>query len=201
MLLRNYDKLCAFSTLTHLYDASGNMGTTQYDVINNIYPKATGGNILGLFTQARSAPGLPMTKFTNGLNGLGDITYHDCNLIVGTNNTPVTYDDYTMSPISTNDIKNIAHTYEFHEDENTGEIISTYKKTFTAFNDITIKEIGVIQGVQNSSSSYQYVLVYREVLETPIEVPAAANVMITLTKRISPNSNQPADYVATASVE
>jgi hypothetical protein len=44
-------------------------------------------------------------------------------------------------------------------------------------------------------------LVYREVLETPIEVPAAANVMITLTKRISPNSNQPADYVATASVE
>jgi hypothetical protein len=62
--------------------------------------------------------------------------------------------------------------------------------------DITIREIGVIYADFNT----QY-LMYREVLETPIEVPVNANFKLTLTKKVSVNPNIPTDYAATASVE
>lgn len=198
MLLRNYDKICALSDISHLNSVKL---FNEYNVISSIFPRDTSGTSRQPYSDS-SAMRRPMTTFSNNGNTLtGGTTFYNCNLIVGTSSTPVTYDDYTMSPISASDIQNVAHSYELTTDESTGELISTYKKTFTALTDTTIKEIGVIQGFQTGSNGYWAVLVYREVLETPINVVAGANAMITLTKRISPNSNQPTDYVATASVE
>ena len=194
MLLQNYDYLMAFSNMCQRSDGSGQnspsgISLKRYDGITTDAYVSTSGLRL------------PMVSFRNDANQHTFNSSQYNNLIVGSDDTPVTYTDSKISPISTSSITPLTHTNSNVLDETTGEIVSTYRKTFNALADITIKEIGVMYGVPYNSSSANGFLVYREVLETPIEVPLGANVVITLTKRISTNPNQPADYVATANVE
>jgi hypothetical protein len=201
MLLRNYDNLITLGSYNwkkwSIFIPTDNSKFGDGDL--------TLKNTSGGLTYFISPP-YPTMSFANLDNSYtsNNSKSGSCSLIVGSGDTLVTYDDYKLENIiSTNDIQavNITNTdpvYDIANDVWVGE----YKKVFMALNDITIKEICV--AYYNSFTNggyYQTLLLYREVLETPIEVPANATVTVIFKVKVKPNSNKPADYVASASVE
>jgi hypothetical protein len=127
------------------------------------------------------------------------------NLICGAGDTPVTYDDYKLDVAFTTDQVKVLS--KFHKElepiynESDNSWTFTYTKTFTAKEDIVVKEIGVTSGFYYNSSNQNGALIFRKVLDTPIEVPANANFTLSFTITKSANPNKPANYEATASVE
>lgn len=188
MLLRNYDLMCAL-----------HQSTFTDKVIESIKAKiknADGGSL------NVAATGIyPLSSFVNVNNTPGKGLYNI--LVVGSNDTPVSYDDVKINLISGLTGVSITDTQGvLNEDENIFE--NVLKVVYNNGNNesVIIKEIGVYQGVSGTYATTAWqTLLYREVLETPIEVPSGASVTISFTKRVSLNTNQPADYVATASVE
>lgn len=95
--------------------------------------------------------------------------------IFGTDDTAVTYDDYTLSLASLTNVQyswdGINYDAESKTYSNTARFI--FKNNTSS--DITVKEIGIrTYGYQPQS-----VLLYREVLETPITIPAGNSVTYT----------------------
>lgn len=187
MLLRNYDLLCALQ-----------LSTFKKTVIDTIRTKikTTAGSSIGNSTAFTSY--IPFNNFiiTNNVTGTNGYS----TLVVGSDDTPVTYDDYKISLIS--GLTGVSAT-EFQTGLIDNETIfeNTIKTIYTNSNadTVIIKEIGVYYNVANNTS--YATMIYREVLDTPIEVPSGANVVISLTKKINLCSNQPAEYTATATTE
>jgi hypothetical protein len=79
---------------------------------------------------------------------------------------------------------------------------NTYSRTlsydYQAKEDLTVQEIGVEYCYGGGSA---YCLVYREVLDSPISVTKGQYITVSLTTTVSANSNKPADYSATVTVE
>lgn len=200
MLLRNYDNamVCKGMVATR--------GTSEYLVSDgefgdgSLIVKDVNGNLRKICNNTNWKY-QPLSVFDN-VGQTESFDYGCSNLVIGTNDTPVTYDDYDItSYISGVTFASHSFDYQYNEEDNT--LITNYKKIFTATQDITIKEICIMSSVpfSASSSGFTVILTYREVLETPIEVAAGSNAVITFTKKQSLNQNKPADYVATASVE
>lgn len=199
MLLRNYDNIEVISRLRASTPAMPLSGTYGLDDNFNIKPTSNETiNYVG------SHCDMSLFNFKNGANSYGGGGVNYTNLIVGSSDTPVTYNDTSLgASISTANITNLSESFtDPVYDEVNQTWTREYKKVFSAVSDITIKEIGIVKGLSCNSGNYQkYFLVYREVLETPIEVPTGANVVITFKAIVSANPNKPTDYVATASVE
>lgn len=95
-------------------------------------------------------------------------------ILFGTDDTPVTFNDYTLSGY-----KSLSHTtnptwdgvqYNADTKEYSNILRATIKNNTGA--DFTIKEIGI--------KTYGYdILMYREVLETPITIPAGKTITYT----------------------
>ena len=188
MLTRNYDLIC-----------SAISSTFKRTVIKTLEDKVK--NVDGSTIYSSIALGYyPLNNIviTNNIGSNNGNTV----LLVGSDDTPVTYDDYKITLIS--GLTGVSAT-EFQtgliEDDTVFE--NTIKVIYTNSNadSIIIKEIGAYFNVVGNASSNYQILLYREVLDTPIEVPSGANAVISLTKRTSLYPNIPADYVATASVE
>jgi hypothetical protein len=127
-------------------------------------------------------------------------------LTAGASDTPVSCDDYTLAtPFTTNDaiqISGSAVLGDYTYDESSNTFSRTYQRAFMAKKDIVIKEIGITtRAYKASNGAWNYpVLIYRKVLDAPIEVPANANFILSFSTTISANPNKPADYNASAAL-
>jgi hypothetical protein len=203
MLLRNYDNamICQGMVVTRgtseFLVSDGEFGDGSL-VIRNVYNNSNNKICNNSYWVHQ-----PLSTFDNA--GQTDSFSRGCsNLVIGDGNTPVTYDDFKLeSMISGAKVIFASHSFDYQYNEENNTLTSNYKKVFTATENITIKEIGVYSSVPfgTTESKFIPILTYREVLETPIEVAAGSNVVVTFTKKQNLNQNKPADYVATASVE
>jgi hypothetical protein len=94
-------------------------------------------------------------------------------LELGTSNTPVEYDQYAMGSIldrtETFDTITVKRTYGLYED---GSLEIFFIVTCTPKTDLTIKEVGLSKSIFQNNTERGRFLIYREVLETPIQLTA-----------------------------
>lgn len=196
MILRNYDNhIAMFQGTSSLGRSTSYNGSSITQEVTDygegsLKCKSITGSVGDCVISYEHA--LPFCHWSGGAT-----TYNLSRLIIGDDNTAVSYNDYKLGNNITGKTTFVSQQIESCRLDITNNcIITNYKCVLMANEDITIKEIGVIYSDYNT----QY-LMYREVLETPIEVQANATVTMTFTKKVSVNPNKPADYVATASVE
>lgn len=199
MLLRNYDKMDLMRRIADQSDSNSYFGAVNDDFTgNNLSIK----DIDGYVKRVYNAPTL-LGNFGHNSSMLIISNSVTC-LVCGSGSTPVTYDDYKLENILTDTqaqgVK-IEGDYNPVYNEETDSWSRTVSRTFLANEDLVINEIGVYQGCTYEYEKRQLVMVYRKVLDTPIEVPAGANFTISFTTNISANQNKPNNYDATASVE
>ena len=124
-------------------------------------------------------------------------TYGCSWIALGSGNTPVTYDDYTLenrlttSQIAANSSSGVSSTATYNEESKTW--IKTMSYDFQAKTDVTVSEIGVEYYTANG----EYCLVYREVLDTPVSLTTGQYLKVSITTTVSSNPNKPADVSTT----
>lgn len=218
MLLRNYDNIMTVRQLCSHNINLGDSSSAYGD--GNLCVKNSSGTLRQLSsTFITSCQGTywgfnPFVHFYENANSFADLPgtsntrIGECTLVCGSDNTPVMYDDYKLGSQFTNTqvsriVKNNYESPIYNSNTNTWS--STYSTTVLANEPIIIKEIGIYTSVQYDCSSTKYldkgILIYRKVLDTPIEVPAGTNFVLSFTTTVSANPNKPADYDATVSVE
>lgn len=118
-------------------------------------------------------------------------------ICLGDGNTPVTYDDYKLSGnLVKNSLTKISQTTVY--DEVTKEYVTTLFATYTNTTgaDITVSEWGLFaQGTGTNapsssskgtySNSGQYILLYREVLDTPVVIEAGNTTTFEFNLKVS----------------
>lgn len=116
------------------------------------------------------------TTLTHNKNGM-------C-LLVGTNDEAVTENDYTISAIETVSSA-VAQTITRIID-NDGKFAMQITRTLqnTAEQDITIKELGLFFKMSFVNSTYKNCLFAREVLDTPIVVPAGGKFTVSMIVKV-----------------
>ncbi len=205
MLLRNYDNIMASYKLPNIAtgtsgvylstDASvfgdGHINVISYDGKIAKFPYSEEYMIRPFLFR-----NFPNTYTPSDAWGMGF-----SNLICGSGDTAPTYDDYKLGDIITglDCIKNSCGVYVY--DENSKSWSREYKKTYYNSNEfpVTVREIGVIYMVRYNGWD-RNALIYRKVLDTPVEVPAEANFIISFTPKVSANPNKPVDYDVSAVV-
>jgi hypothetical protein len=196
MLLRNYDN---YSNLISLNRSSygDKIGDTSKFGDGYLNVKDINGTVRDVTYYYSLSP---FYTWNTGGNGCGTL------FCFGSGSTPVDYDDYKLESlykestdysIVSNSITHTTPTYD--EEDNTWE--NTISQAFTALKELTINEIGVYQKFVYKGSSTTTALIYRKVLDTPIVVPANANVVLSFTSKVNACSNKPANYEASVSVE
>lgn len=211
MLLRNYDNLIAMQSLPK----TGVTTITDTNVFGDghLNLKDLSGNIKSNYYGSSSVWENHWLPFQNmghnsGSSIINTNNYHrETNIITGSGDTEVSYDDFNLaSPFSSTQVNNAptgvtigALTY--NSDTESWE--RTITVTILALQDIEVKEIGAITGAKTGSetSGTYNVLVWREVLDEPVSVSADGTFKVSLTISIAANANKPADYHATVSVE
>lgn len=193
MLLRNYDNLMAISGMlktrgTNNYISSDEGFGDGILSVKRVYPDTVSRVVNSDWGYE------PLSTF-EGIQYTESFSTGSSNLGVGSGSRPVTYDDNKMeSPLH---LTFVNHSFDYSYDEENNALVSNYRKIFSTTTDVTIREIGILYTAPGTGA----ILVYREVLESPIQVPAGSNVVIKFTKKQSLNQNRPTDYTATASVE
>ena len=200
-LLRNYDNFMALQSLVATESEVVGDATSFDD--KHLCMKDTSGNLRTLWRRAEKNAN-PL-----GIFGIDTGSFSSCDtqmstLIAGSGNSEVTYDDYKLESIFTNSqVQKVSH---ICGDTIYNETDKTWERTYTlvclAKEDLTIKEIGVLHRNYraNASSGYYYALVYRKVLDTPVEAPANSSFILSFTTKVSANPNKPTDYDANAIV-
>ena len=119
---------------------------------------------------------------------------------LGSGTTPVTYDDYKLenelstSQIAVNSASALVGAAVYDEQTKTWTRTTSYD--FQAKSDITVSEIGVVYHLP-CRYAYEYCLVYREVLDTPVSLTTGQYLKVSITTTVSANPNKPADVSAT----
>lgn len=212
MLLRNYDNIM---TRLRIYDDA----LTPADTHNGEFLDTTKLNLKQLNGIVSAVSGTYYNfSFTVPFSqwGTSEKTASSSWLFAGSSdldcygNIGVSYDDYTLgkfdtTPSSLSDSISISKPY-FDETENCW--CQVRKQSYMANCDMIIKEIGVSHASTSTSVWYvgnagydTAILVYREVLENPIEVKSGQIYTITFTIKSSILDNKPADYQASISIE
>lgn len=201
MLLRNYDNLCAYLQMP--LKPGEKFSTTGFGD-GSLCMKTTNG-VVGLPTRQGSSENIttPFSRF--GISSTDFDAFYDvfsaC-IVAGSGNTQVNYDDYKLDNMfSDSQVAKIDGSEIYSEAvlEN-GVWTKTYSVTVLAKEAITVSEIGVL-GYCKIPSSDCKLLLYREVLKTPIEVPANSNFVLSFTVKVPTNPNKPANYSASAATE
>ncbi|MBE6800684.1 MAG: hypothetical protein E7529_05720 [Ruminococcaceae bacterium] len=194
MILRNYDNILA-------YNALPNRNAVEFPgekVFGDGYLacKLTHGTVANpQYYNGYS----PLSMFSESSPNSSANSYS--NLICGSGDTEVTYDDYKLaSPFTTKELSSVSGVHKVSEpvyDEETNTMSISYTRNFLANENVTVREIGIHYTLKNVGE----VLIYRKVLENPIEVTAGNQFSLTFTAFVPINPNKPANYEATASVE
>ena len=197
MLLRNYDNIVAAYSLAayqeQIEDIS-NFGDGHLNV------KDRSGVLKYLRTGSLSYSALPMSVLYY-IEGNDYNSYKgDSWIVLGSGNTPVTYDDYKLenklsaSQIQINSSSGVSSTATYNEETKTWTKSRSYD--FQIKSDVTVSEIGVEYSADNGAQ----VLVYREVLDTPVSLTAGQYLKVSITTTVSANPNKPANVSASALV-
>lgn len=101
------------------------------------------------------------------------------NIVIGTGTTPVTKADYMLESEVVTGLTCEAVSTSVDEDAKT----VTYRKTVTNSGDadVTITEVGLTSPCPISSSSSYQALIYREVLDNAITIPAGESATVAVT--------------------
>jgi len=187
MLLKNYYEIyknisstCSLKnvagtdvTSKYLYfgGTSTTGGVTYRNIINS---SATSTNVTSGFNQlgvlygmvANGNPESVTNFYSMGIGLIG----------VGTDDTPVTYEDYKLGNIVAlpQTQYNIVNIVEDGKHIGLGYTVSINNNTGA---DVEIKEVGLYSGLYNQSKPF---LIYREVLETPITIPNGQSIVVTM---------------------
>ena len=173
MFLRNYDNMMVLYHFT-----TGN--TNAHNSSSEIYINNSGSWGDGNVNVKRSDGSVAGFVKDYNMNYVLYITsLSPQNICIGTGNTPVTYDDYTLSGEIIDNRKLSYVSYKINYDAEGRKVSKTVTYTYTNETDsnITISEWGLFRRwntysdsavlFSNSSSN---ILFYREVLETPITI-------------------------------
>ena len=192
MLLRNYDNIMTFNNLCKLDNSIDNSGY--------------GDGFLGVKTWKgtllKTGYTLPFTSFAANNNSVYNYGYPK--LLCGYDESEVTYDDYNIASLPS--LNFVSHsvspiTYDGETNTYTTEYTKTYNNATS--DTVIINCIGCATGSKSSSgdNTEYHALYYKEKLPESVEIPANASITLKLKTIIKGNSNKPADYVASASVE
>lgn len=204
MLLRNYDNIMTAFRITNFLSNTAMSIQTDTEVFGDGHINvAKGTSIFGIYFK-NNARYVPFSWFGEKENkDSGATSYGESVLIVGSGDKTESYDDTELAEIISSDkLGQVTGSSSFENtyDENLGVWISTYKRSFVAKEKMTIREIGVIYGMNVASASVGVSLVYRKVLDIPVEVESGASFVVSFTQTISANPNKPADYDASVVV-
>jgi len=126
------------------------------------------------FSRVQSFEGRPWSLTADAYGYINDVQNYKIiysRLELGTSNTPVEYDQYAMGSIldQTNDFDTytVKKTYGLYED---GSLEIFFIVTCTPKTDLTIKEVGLSKPIFQHNTEQGRFLIYREVLETPIQL-------------------------------
>lgn len=195
MLLRNYDNIMS---------AQGLLGSYPRNIIgsefgpNNLTLKKTDGTVTPVFYGAPFRE--PATNDNNGNPGRNQFS-----LCCSSDNNEPNYNDYILANRCS--AKYITHYYETFQ-ENNKNIIEidldngqkgwkkTYKKLYSANEDIQVGKIGVIVNLYdgNYSPYDHYILVYEEKLPEVLDIRKYTNFELSFTTIVSENPNEPITY-------
>lgn len=127
-------------------------------------------------------PGMFSQAADPQLGQVGSATYaHHTNFVVGSGATPVTASDYRLEQEIVEGLACDAVTSQVDDTTHT----VTYRKTLrnTSDDDITIREVGLTGAVTTTMPTRKQVLVYREVLETPVTIAPGDSATLRITIR------------------
>lgn len=205
MLLRNYDNfitsITSCGTLTKWSSKPALHTDKSVFGDGHINLKDTTGRIMGMTPNSYSMVEIPLVTFTESDNS--HTSSSGSSLIIGGGTDEVSYDDYCLSSVFSNSqVGYVSGSQTLNRSYNETEKCweTTYTRTLTALEDLTITEIGIKQSGRQGSEAFT-TLVYRELFENPVVASASANIKLTFVMKVYANPNKPADYVATASVE
>lgn len=112
----------------------------------------------------------------------------DRGIVVGTGNTPVTNTDYVLDSQLTEGVGagNITHNAQSHDAvvESAGNVDLVSKRSFTnnTGSTITVEEVGWYIKCAQSAGSF-YFMIIRDVLGSPLDIPAACSLTVYYTHR------------------
>ena len=118
-----------------------------------------------------------MKNVINNSNLKGNISF-----VIGTGNTPPEFDDYCLENDITSSISNANFSLATTESEEGARVVYIYSGTNNAENEITITEIGISKELYEGTSTISVsgtTLLVREILGTPITVPAGQGFVVT----------------------
>lgn len=147
---------------------------------NASYTNFAGGNIM------QSYMGGNITSYSNNVNSHYSTAPVGSYVDVGFGNTPVTESDYKLANSNAVDTPTLTFISNGYVAQGTYPYIRNLTTTYSndTGNDVTITEIGYAQKYDSANSSANNVLLVREVLDTPIVVPAGKTVSVTITMEI-----------------
>lgn len=193
MLLRNYDNIIAMSK----------MGFTLTDMQTDgfgdgiLSVKSRTGVIVSNYATSKASP---FSYFTSSNTNYTTLQGGQSNLICGYDESEITYDTYEVGTIP--NLTGVTHSSsDIVYDEETNTYTREYSKIYSnnTSNPVTINYIGVLCSISNALQNQ--VLIYKEKLPEPVEIPAYGSITLKFKTLVSGTPNKPADYVATASVE
>lgn len=128
------------------------------------------------FSRVQSYTGRPYSLTANAYSYVNDVQNYKIiysRLELGASNIPVEYDQYAMGSILDRteafDTITVKRTYGLYED---GSLEMFCIVTCTPKTDLTIKEVGLSKPIFQNNTEQGRFLIYREVLETPIQLTA-----------------------------
>lgn len=201
MILRNYDNIAL-----SWKQIVSNSNTPLGDKVNEFGDGfLTIKNTEGVIGQPQAQYGYMALQYFGNRSGPNDLYSGGENLLwCGSGGTLEHYDDYCLeAPFTQDQVKGQSDAALVFEDydSTTGTRTYTYTRTYSALEDIFVREIGVYYAddfypYESSDDERTLFLLYRQVLPAPIEVETGGLFKLTFSITAYPNPNKPADYVA-----
>ena len=173
MLLRNYYKVFAYEDL----------GCNPAD----LNPLAFDGSICTSFLHKEFNNTGAQQPYMGRVN-TGALNYNKTGIILGSGTTPATFDDYCLENRIVADGLTVSTNLTSQTDENGMCISAMITISNTTDEAVTVAECGVHCGGSsgsNGSKKYNYVLLDRTVLETPITIEPGGVGQVTYTIRMN----------------
>jgi hypothetical protein len=194
MFTRNYDNIITFRQLCNTN--AGYMGTAGYGD-----GELSVKNWNNALVDSAFSGYLPFQNFSAYKNGVSTWDGGSpSNLICGYDENEITYDDYKIASVPS--LNYVSHSFGsrvYNEETNT--FSREYTKTYNnaSSNTITINCIGVAYCYTGTNSSNVAILVFKEKLPEPVEIPAQASITLKFKTTVTGNPNKPME--ASVSVE
>lgn len=182
MILNNAINLLKMTALVGGFESTtGNaydMMCPVVDTTNTAVTKYWSGFVSGTTTGSGRFNVKPFSSTELYVRTSYSFTSADINILVGSGTTPVTVNDYRLESLISTVSKqsgscNITYITNNDIESLTEKLIMEISIANTDTDDITISEIGLAQTVYTTNyNASSTVLLYREVLDTPVIIPA-----------------------------